>query len=252
MCKYVLIGLIVALVILMVVAAVVVQEYGWTGFLILLAVLVVLAYVSKKLLPRFLGYMITRPLRTMGKALEGARIVVLSISPTEPPPENEWDAIDDEHDLDDDENSDDEGVEEFLKDVSESNDVRQLDWYSVEFNVIPRDAGSCEGRMVNRQGWSPMMISAAARPPRLRSGNPFRDWSPDGDWANMESVQSAEVEIWDSTEYVEPSEQVFGEQRLRMRIGVSRNISEVVVIYVHYTQIGTISIPRINVHPEGQ
>src|SRR5262245_45038417 len=173
MCKYVLIGLIVALVILMVVAAVVVQEYGWTGFLILLVALVVLAYLAKKLFPRFLGYMLTRPLRAMGKALEGSRIELHSITPSEPPPREEWEAIDDEHGHPDDpgqyDYDDDEG--EHLDYEPPVYDPSILDWYSAEFTVIPRDSGSCEGSMVNRFAWNPMMISAAVRAPNLRSNN---------------------------------------------------------------------------------
>jgi hypothetical protein len=249
MCKVVLIGLILALVLLMVVAAVVVQEYGWTGFLIFLAAMVVLVYLAKKMIPRLLRYMITRPMRSMGKALEGSRIVVHSVTPAEPPPREEWEGIDDEHGPENEMDDDDEG--EHLDYEQPWANPSSLDWYSAEFSVIPRDAGPCEGRMVNRHGWNPGMISAVVRAPNLRSSDPFRGWSTSDDWNDQTIVQSADVEIWDNGEYVAPNDTVFNEQRLRLRIGVSRTVTAAVLVYFHFTQIGTISIPRIDIRPEG-
>src|SRR5262245_1996508 len=116
MCKYIAIGLFVLLVGLMVGAAIVVQEYGWQGFLVLLAVLLVVGYAIKKVAPRLFVYMLTRPLRQMGAALRGATIVVHSVTPCEPPPPEEYDA-DPDYDAeaiedDSDEEEEDDGSEE--------------------------------------------------------------------------------------------------------------------------------------------
>src|SRR5215210_5251522 len=72
MCKWILIAILVAFVVLMAGAALVVQEYGWPGFLAFLVGLVVLGYVLRLGLPRVFVYFLTRPMRQMGAALRGA------------------------------------------------------------------------------------------------------------------------------------------------------------------------------------
>jgi hypothetical protein len=251
MCKYVLIGLTVFLVLLMVIAAVVVQEYGWTGFLIMLGVMVVLGYAARRLLPRLFGYLLMRPLRRMGEALRGATIVVHSVTPCEPPAPDDYSEDDNPEYIGDDE--DDDGFvddsDDYMDDDADSAEPGPFQWYRVEFTVTPPDGGSCEGRFVTRHAWSPALIGATFGHPGSSRFNPYRGWPPPESF-NDSMVQSAEVEIWDGADYVTPSESVFGEQRLRMRVGVTKSVSEATVTYTHLTEIGTIQFPRVDITPE--
>jgi hypothetical protein len=87
------------------------------------------------------------------------------------------------------------------------------------------------------------------RPPTNRLG-PFGGWpTQDGFFTH---VQSADVEVWDGSEYQPDADQVYGEQRLRMRIGVARDVTAVTITYAHFTELGQVPIPRIDVPPEGR
>jgi hypothetical protein len=250
MCKYILIGLVVALVVLMVVSAVVVQEYGWTGFLILIAALLALAVATRWMLPRLFGHLLTRPFRQMGAALQGARIVVHSVTPCDPPPQEEYEPSDDDIDGEDpnfggaieDDNEFEEETEDEVRAVP-------LDWYLIEFSVVPRDAGPSAGRVVNRQAWSPGFISAVGPRAQRPSANPFRGW-PSPDILDDSLVQCASTEFIDDDGVVAERHQVFGEGRLRMHIGVAQSISTVTITYAHFTDIGIVPIPRIDVRSD--
>jgi hypothetical protein len=248
MCKYVLIGLVVFLVLLMVIAAVVVQEYGWTGFLIMLGVMLVLGYAARKLVPPLIRYLLMRPLRQMGNVLRGARIVVHTVTPCEAPPADEYYETDDQESIGQDDLYDMYADEQVEVDNPLATAPASINWYMVEFTVVPPDAGSSEGRMVTRHAWSPALVGATFGHPESRGYNPFRGWPPPEAYDG--SVQNADVEIWDGSEYVPPSDNVFGEQRLRMRIGVTRSVSEATVTYTHFTEIGTIPIPRVDITPD--
>jgi hypothetical protein len=249
MCKFIAIGLLVLLVALMVGAALVVQEYGWQGFLVLLAVLLVLGYAIKKLAPRLFVYMLTRPFRQMGAALRGARLVVHSVIPCEPPPpeeygedpDNDSESIEDGSDEDDEESGDDEEPEE------EEEPVGPLDWYEIEFTVIPPDGGSSEGRIVTRQGWNPPLIGAVDPRAPLEQMNPFRGWPPPDQVTS--DVHNTPAEVWTGYEYEQPEEALFGEHRLRMRVGVAGRIHAVTITYAHFTNLGEVPLPRIDVRP---
>ena len=234
----------------MVVAAIVVQEYGWTGFLVMLAAMTVLAWLAKRFLPRLFGYLLTRPLRQMGVVMQGATIVVHSVTPAEPPPPTEFDN-EEQPAFGDQQETDDDSGEWNMEEHDQPTPVGPLDWYFVEFTVTPRDAGMSEGRIVNRRGWSPAMISATATSPNSRLLNPFRGW-PREDFVDLNTVQPGVVDIWDGANYVTPIEMIFGEQRLRMHVGVARRVQVVTLIYAQYTEIGEITIPRIDVRPESQ
>ena len=243
MCKYVLIALIVFLIVLMVVAAVVVQEYGWTGFLIMLGVLLVLAFIAKKLLPRLFRYLLMRPFRQMGAAMQGARIVVHSIAPASAPEDEEFDDPDEEQQaIEDDENDQDE-------DENQQPPVR-FDWYHVEFTVIPPGPESIEGVMRHRNGWSPDYISAHYVPLGKQLENPMGGWSTNIATMDLDLVLNGDVEIWDGVEYVSPSETVFGDQRLRFHVGVAAQVNEVRIVYATLTEIGKVQLPRINIAPD--
>jgi hypothetical protein len=261
MCKYVLIALVVVVVLLMATGALVVQLYGWPGFLIFCATLVLLGYVARKILPRVLFGLMTRPLRHMGAALRGARIVVHSVTPCEPPPPDEYDSEWDRDDGDEDEpeaiadrrptdrlsDEDDDGIED-----AEEEGTGALDWYWIELTVIPPDAGSSEGRIVHRRAWSPQLISAVGPRPPLGSANPFRGWPPRDQFIG--SVQHIMAEVWTGTDYEAPEEhQFYGELRLRLCVGVTRDIRAVTITYAHFTDIGEVALPRIDVSPgQGQ
>jgi hypothetical protein len=251
MCKFVLIALIVVLVALMVVSALVVQEYGWIGFLMMLGVLLVLAWIAKRTLPRLLRHLMMRPLRQMGAVMHNATVVVHSVNPTDAPPPDDLD--DDEHAIEDDDLPDEDDDDDWEEEEPDT-DVNpgSLDWYFVDFSVTPRDAGTCEGRVANRRGWSPDMVSAVAVDSHGGSLNPFQGWPPDVDWTDLGTVQSELVEIWDGSAFVAPIEMVFGEQRLRLRVGVARRVQVVKLVYAHYTEIGEVAIPRIDIRPESQ
>jgi hypothetical protein len=250
MCKYILIGLIVALVVLMVVSAVVVQEYGWTGFLILLGGLVLLAFAGRWIMPRLFRHLLMRPFRKMGAALQGARIVVHSVTPSDPPPPEEHEPTSDDFDGEDPNFGgaieDDDEVEEEIQDEEPA---VPLDWYVIEFTVIPRDAGPSAGRVVNRQAWSPGFISAVAPRSGTPSANPFRGW-PSPEMLEDTQVQCASTEFVDEDGIVAERHQVFGEGRLRIQVGVARNISAVTITYAHFTDIGIVPIPRIDVRSD--
>lgn len=255
MCRYVVIGLLLALVVLMAVAAVVVQEYGWTGFLVVILSLAALGYLARQALPRLLGYLVLRPLRRMGAALQGARITVHAVTPCEPPEEyadtdedESPPAIADHRDPDDE---DDEGAEEEFGEDEEEEDDGPFDWYRIELTVTPKDAGSSEGRMVTRRAWNPGLVGATGPRPPLTSANPFRGWPPPDQFPGG-VVCHFDAEVWDGKEYQPGAEQVFGEQRLRLRVGVARSVSEVTVTYAHFVDVGRVPIPRLNISPEGR
>ncbi|MBO0698706.1 MAG: hypothetical protein J2P46_09950 [Zavarzinella sp.] len=253
MCRIVLIIVLVFLILLMAGAALVVQEYGWPGFLAFLAVLVVVAFVLRKGLPFLFGHLLTRPLRQMGAALRGARIVVHSVSPCEPP-RDEWDEDSDDQDDtasdgrriadrpdrdDEDEDEPDDGEDE-----DDESPVGPLAWYQIELTVVPPDAGSSEGRMVTRQAWTPPLVGAVGPRPPLRGSNPFRGWPPAEQFPG--SVQSVGTEVWTGSAYEPPGESVFGEQRLRLTVGVTRDVRAVTITYAHFTDIGEVPLPRID------
>jgi hypothetical protein len=237
MCKYILLILILVLIALMAVAAVVVQQYGWVGFLILLGVLAILGFVVRKGMRPLLMYVISRPLRQWGAALRGGRIIVHSIEPCDPPREEEYDVRDDPEAIDgktaDYEDSDDQDEEP----------TGPFDWYQVEFTVVPPGGESSEGRIVTRRGWSPQLIGAVGPRSRLGTTSPFRGWPPPDQFPG--EVQSLPTQVWTGAEYEEAIEQVFGEHRLRMRVGVTRAVRSVTITYTQFTDLGVIDLPRI-------
>jgi hypothetical protein len=247
MCKYVLLILILVLIALMAVAAVVVQEYGWVGFLILLGILAILGFVVRKGTRPLLMYMVSRPLRRWGVALRGGRIIVLSVEPCDPPREEEYDirddpeAIEDEPEGERDEAADDEDVEQ---DEGEAEPAGPFDWYQIEFTVVPPGGESSEGRIVTRRGWSPQLIGAVGPRPQLGSTSPFRGWPSPGQFPD--AVLSLSAEVWTGSEYETPVEMVFGEQRLRMRVGVTRTVQSVTITYAQFTDLGVLQLPRID------
>jgi hypothetical protein len=250
MCKYVALVLLVVLVALMVAAALVVQAYGWTGFLVLLGALVVSGYVLRKATPRIFLYLLTRPLRRMGAALRGARLTVHSVVPCDPPPEDEYDpeyrddaeAIEDRDDSDgpDPDDEDEEPEEE---------PVGPYDWYLIEFTVTPRGEGSGEGRIVHRPSWSPAFVGAVGPRPPLGRINPFRGWPPPDQFTG--DVQNTPPEVWAEGGWDDEVNQVFGEQRLRMRVGVARAVRAVTIVYAQFTDLGVVPLPIVDVTPGG-
>jgi hypothetical protein len=249
MCKYVALGLLVLLVALMVVAAVVVQEYGWTGFLILLGALVVFGYILRKATPRIFMYLLTRPLRRMGAALRGARLAVHSVTPCDPPEDDEYDPED--RDIEAVEDRDDECADEDDPDEEGEDEepVGPLDWYLIEFTITPAGEGSSEGRIVHRPSWSPAFIGAVGPRPPLDRVNPFRGWPPADQFTW--DVQNTPPEVWAEDGWDEEVNQVFGEQRLRMRVGVTRAVRAVTIVYAQFTDLGVVQLPIVDVTPGG-
>ena len=88
-----------------------------------------------------------------------------------------------------------------------------------------------------------VQIAAVGPRPRLATISPFHGWpSPDhfpGD------VQSLPAQVWTGAEYEDPTQMVFGEQRLRMRVGVTRAVRSVTITYAQFTDLGVIDLPRI-------
>jgi hypothetical protein len=253
MCKYVLLVVLVVLVALMVVAAVVVQEYGWTGFLILLGALVVFGYVLRKATPRIFMYLLMRPLRRMGAVLRGARLTVHSVTPCDPPPEDEYDPDDQDDaeaiaDRDRDDESDEDDPDE--EDEEEDRPVGPLDWYLIEFTVAPPGEESSEGRIVHRPSWSPAFVGAVGPRPPLGRINPFRGWPPPDQFTG--DVQNTPPEVWAEGGWDDEVNQVFGEQRLRMRVGVARAVRAVTIVYAQFTDLGAVPLPIVDVTPGGE
>jgi hypothetical protein len=249
MCKYILLILLLVLVALMAVAAVVVQEYGWVGFLVLLGVLVLLGFVVRKTTRPLLMHLITRPLRRWGAALRGARVVVHSVEPCDAPPPEEYDTRDDPEALEPEGEWDQvEDDEEAPTEDEAEEPAGPFDWYQVEFTVVPPGDGSSEGRIVTRHGWSPQLIGAVGPRPRLGSTSPFRGWPPPDQFPD--TVQSLSAEVWTGAGYEDPTEVVFGEQRLRMRVGVTRTVRSVTITYAQFTDLGEVPLPRLDLPPE--
>lgn len=225
MCKYILIGLIVLLIVLMVVAAVVVQEYGWNGFFILVGVMVLLAVVARFAIPRLIRYLVSLPLRQMGAALHGARIEVYSVTPCDPPPPDEYDYL--------------EAIDNDVPDADDYDPAAAiLNWYRIEFSVVPADAGPSAGRVVHRRAWSPEMIGAVG------AGTPSPEQFDDT------QVQHTPAELIDGESLMSNPYQVFGEARLQMRVGVAPRVTAITITYAHFTEIGVVPIPRIDIRPD--
>ncbi|HVK13516.1 MAG TPA: hypothetical protein VM597_32515 [Gemmataceae bacterium] len=267
MCRYILIGIVVAIVLLMAVAGVVVSLYGWPGFLVLLASLVVLAaaalFVGPRLFPRFLLGTIARPMRKMGKVLRGATLTVHSVTPAERPEmpgDDEADGDDEPHRIGDRETDDgrpshrlgrrdgddEDDEDEEVADDDDEPSPANLDWYWIDFTVTPRDAGSSEGRMVHRTAWNPGLLTFSvpkADRPRA-TGLPafFEQFAPG-------EVLMNEMQVWDGAAEVEMDAETFGAARLRARVGVGRKIGTLLLVYAHFTEVGEIRIPRIDVTP---
>jgi hypothetical protein len=256
MCRYVIIAIVVILVVLMVGAALVVQLYGWQGFAVFVAVLIVVMFVARKVLPSVFMRMLTRPIREMGAVLRGARVVVHSITPCDPPPQPEYDAYSDDTDqeLQALEDRPDRGEadeeEDGTDDADEENDDDDgpVDWYQIEFTVTPPSSGPSAGQVIHRRSWSPQLIGAARRgtpPPR---SNTFRGWPSMDQFANL--LENMPAEVWDGSEFAELEGEVFGEKRLRMRFAVPPDVNAVTLTYAHYTEIGEVRLPRIDANPE--
>ena len=62
-------------------------------------------------------------------------------------------------------------------------------------------------------------------------------------------VQNLPAEVWNGYEYDTPTEALFGEQRLCMRVGVTRSIRAVTIAYAQFTNLGVVELPRIDVPP---
>ena len=256
MCRIVLIVILIVLILLMVGAALVVQEYGWTGFLVLVAGLVVLGYVIRKATPHLFMYAITRPLKQIGAPLRGATIIVHSVSACEPPPPEEYDphCTDDEHgdeaieDADDEVDKADGNYKDADGNRADEIPPQSLDWYWIEFTVTPPDAASKEGGIVNRKAWIPHFIGASGPRPELRRSNPFRGWPPPDQFTDI--VRHIPAQVWDGAEFAISEREIFGKHRLRLRIGVTREVRTVTITYAQYTDIGEVQIPRIDVLPD--
>jgi hypothetical protein len=181
--------------------------------------------------------MISRPLRQWGAALRGGRVIVHSVEPCDPP----WE---EEHDIRDDS----EAIEEKTADYDDSEyqdeePIGPFDWYQIEFTVVPPGGESSEGRIVTRRGWSPQLIGAVGPRPPLESASLFRGWPPPDRFPG--DVQSLPAQVWTGAEYEDAIERVFGEHRLRMRVGVTRTVQSVTITYAQFTDLGVIDLPRI-------
>jgi hypothetical protein len=176
-------------------------------------------------------------MRRWGAALRGGRVIVHSVEPCDPPREEEHDIRDDPEAIEE-ETADYEDTE-----YQDEEPPGPFDWYQVEFTVVPPGGKSSEGRIVTRRGWSPQLVGAVGPRPPLGSTGPFRGRPPPGQFPG--DVQSLPAQVWTATDYKEAIEQVFGEQRLRMRIGVTRAVRSVTITYAQFTDLGVIELPRI-------
>jgi hypothetical protein len=247
MCKYIVLLLFVILAALMVVAVVVVQEYGWTGFVVLLGALVLLGYVVRKALPYFVGRLATRPLRQMGAALRGARIVVHVVEPCDPPEGYNPNPPDDPEAIEDDGDAGEEPEEDMGGAADEGEPAAPCDWYRIVLTVVPPGDESSEGRIVVRRAWSPQFVGAVGPRPPLGRPNPFGGWPPPDQFTD--AVRNAPVGVWTGSDYELAGESLYGEQRLRLRVGVTRAVRAVTIVYALFTELGVVPLPRIDVRP---
>jgi hypothetical protein len=242
MCKYVVLILFVLLAVLMVTAVVVVQEYGWIGFLVLLGVMVLFGYVVRKALPHLIVHWATRPLRQMGAALRGGRIVVHVVEPCDPPEGYEPDPPDDLEAIADDGDPDEEFDNE-----DHAEPAGPFDWYRIVLTVVPPGDESSEGRILVRPAWSPQFVGAVGPRPAACS-NPLGDWPPADPFT---AVRNAPVEVWTGSDFELAGAPLYGERRLRLRIGVTRAVHAVTITYTQFTDLGVVPLPRIDVRPGG-
>lgn len=96
----------------------------------------------------------------------------------------------------------------------------------------------------------PDMIGARFIRPGKRTEDPSAFWPANGATMDFDRVQHGGVKIWDGIEYVEPSESVFGEQRLRLSVGIDSEVNEATIVYANFTEIGKVRFPRMNITPE--
>ena len=202
-------------------------------------------------------YFLTRPLRRAGAALRGSRIVVHAIIPCEPPSPEDYDPgmePDDPDDQDYQAIEDDRTYEEH-DEIDEEEMVTNAAGAPrlVPGRVHVDSAG--RGRIDRRSDGRPSAVvelvydrARRAHGPKLSGPTRFvvgPRWT-----SSPGASQNTPVEVWDGDEYAVPDAAVFGEQRLRMRIGVTRDIRTVTLTYAQFTDIGQIQIPRIDVFPE--
>jgi hypothetical protein len=206
----------------------------------------VLGVLAIKALPRLFMYLLMRPLKKMGKVLHGARLTVHSVVPCDAPADEAdedegegWKALEDDEDRDPDEENDADYREQF----------GPLDWYEIEFTVTPAGDESSEGRIVHRPSWSPAFVSAVGRRSPLARANPFRGWPPTDAFAD--AVQATPPEVWTDPDWDAEVNQVYGQQMLRLRVGVTRAVREVTIVYAQFTELGVVRLPIVDVRPGG-
>src|SRR5439155_12212885 len=142
-----------------------------------------------------------------------------------------------------DEGGDDE-EEDWDEEPEEEEAAGPFDWYLIEFTVVPLDPRSSEGRIVTRQAWSPQMIGAVGPRPPLERVNPFRGWPRPEQFSD--DVQNTEADVWTGSDYEPPTEAVYGEHRLRMRVGVTRAVRAVTIVYAQFADLGVVQLPRLD------
>lgn len=279
MCKYILIAVLIVVVVLMALAAFVVEWFGWKGFLVYIGVLVLTLFAARRMIPWLMMRLMMRPMRMAARVLRGATITVHSVVPTSAPEsvtedddddyeegptirsggairDRRRDDADNDDDMDDDE--DDEGEEDDEAPYSPAD----MDWYLVDFTLTPGGENSPEGRVLHRKSWDLNLVSF--HQPDVKPDVEM-DEMPEilSAFANFANFVPVEWEVWVNNAFVSPwnnlneddemageAASYFGEERLRARVGVAKTARRLNVMYAHQLKLGEVQLPRIDVKPE--
>ena len=248
MCRWLFVIVIVAILAITATGVIVVDYFGWRGFLVFAVCLCIGLWLLKRSLPRILMTLfsraMTRPLREMGAVLRGYRVTVHSVLSCDTPVDFENDD-DDAESIEDDDRGDDQhdDADEDDSEVTEQLPER-LEWYRIDFTLSPPDGEPKVGRIVVRPPWSVSMLGFS-RPKGERPPLPMGL----SDLRLAADVFDSTFQIWDGAEFVEIDDEVHGEHRLCARVGVGPDVRTIVLIYAHLTEIGEIQLPRIDVTP---
>ncbi len=214
---------------LMALAAFVVQAFGWIGLLAVLGSAAVGGYVFARFLPRFLMAAFTAPLRRMGQVLAGATVKVNAFLTAEPPAqfENLWN---------------EEGELPFEQNPYGANFRDRYQWYTLDVTITPASSMQGEPETLTGKKWQPDALLVVPADEAGSSGPNFLGGLPH--LATQGMCLVAEKLIWDGLEFVaHDGEEVWGIQRLRLHLGIPKDVTRIAFVYQMFVRFGDIPVP---------
>ncbi len=184
---------------------------GWGAAAVLVSVAFGLCSIGHFMVNRFENN-INEAIRQFGEPLCDAQVEVQSIEPAEKPAEISSSEI---------------GVgEEELEKVPDSFEFGDdIDWFSVEATIVPRDRGAA---------WNPRALELVSS-----------DFDPTADFEVCEQAGALQsLEVWRNGEFVSLREgNVSGPQRLRMLFAIPQELRHAKFAY-QFTCIGSLELPN--------